>query len=69
MEGSFWRYNHDLADLYRDRLTLRQLWVRLKVILGDPDSPLVRAIRVDQADAEERAQVAGIDDALAPFLN
>lgn len=45
-------------------MTIRQLWVRLKVVLGDRDSALCRAIAVDQAEAEEAAQVSAIDDAL-----
>lgn len=65
MEGSFWALGHDLADLYRDEMTLRQLWVRTKVILSDPNSLLVRAIARAAAEAEEVEQVTGIDDALA----
>lgn len=50
-------------------MTLRQLWVRLTVVLGDPESPLVRAITRDRADAEDAAQVSGIDAALDLVTN
>jgi hypothetical protein len=46
-------------------MTLRQLWVRVKVILGDHDSPLVLSIRRTQEQAEEDEQISGMDDALA----
>lgn len=65
MEGSFWRLGHDLAELYRDHMTIRQLWVRLLVVLGDASSPLCLAIERDRRDAEDDAQVDSIDDALA----
>ncbi len=49
-------------------MTIRQLWVRIKAILGDPESPLVRAVRAAQAEAEENAEVDMVDGALNMFM-
>lgn len=49
-------------------MTIRQLWVRIKAIRSDPDSPLVREVRADEARAEAEAEKRAIDEALAPFM-
>lgn len=56
------RQQWDLADLYRDRLTLRQLWVRLKALPAD--SPLHESLLREQQEADEAKRVADLDDAL-----
>lgn len=56
------RQQWDLADLYRDRLTLRQLWVRLKALPGD--SPLHDSLVREREEAEEARRAADLDDAL-----
>lgn len=46
-------------------MTVRQLWVRLQVVLGDHESPLRLAIERDREAAEETDLIDGIDEALA----
>lgn len=66
LEGSFLRYGlGDLADLYRDRLTLRQLWVR--VTACPPDSPLWNAWRHARDEAEAQRKVDEVEDTLSIF--
>lgn len=55
----------DLADLYRDRMTLRQLWVRVKALPWE--APLFVEWRAAVEKAAERDKVAGVEDALAMF--
>lgn len=45
-------------------MTIRQLWVRTRAILDDPESPLCRAIERARLEAEEDQQIAGMDAAL-----
>ena len=66
LEGSFLRYGlGDLGDLYRDRLTLRQLWVRIQAC--PEDSPLWLAWRSAQERAEAERKVAEVEDTLSIF--
>lgn len=62
MEGSFWRLGHDLADIYTGRMSLRRLQVCIDVIVQDPKSPLVAALREAHAEAERQAASAALDD-------
>lgn len=52
----------DLGDLYRDRMTLRQLWVRLREL--PYESGFHAAIRKDHEDAEEQRVQTELDDVL-----
>lgn len=55
----------DLADFYADRLTLRQLKVRL---LGlPPEAPTWDLLREEHEKAHARRQAADIEDVLARF--
>lgn len=66
VEGSFLRYGlGDLADLYRDRMTLRQVWVRIQALPGD--APLWEAVRADQEVAAERQKLRDLDNVLDMF--
>lgn len=66
LEGSFLRYGlGDLGDLYRDRLTLRQLWVRVMACPGD--SPLWVEWRSRRDEAEAERKVTEVEDTLAIF--
>lgn len=67
MEGSFWRLGHDLADIYTGEMTLRQLWLRINLLREEPDSPLRRAFREAQAEAEQQKRDADLDDALTRY--
>jgi hypothetical protein len=49
-------------------MTLRQLWVRLQVVLSDPQSLLNLALDRDRAEADETEQITDIDDALANVM-
>lgn len=42
-----------MADLYRGRMSLRQVWVRIRAL--PPDSPLWIVLRGEFAEAEEQA--------------
>lgn len=57
------RCGWDLADLYRDELTLRQLWVRLKALPAD--APLVAALNAAEEQAQRAEEAAAVDDAMA----
>lgn len=55
----------DLGDLYRERLTLRQVWVRIRAL--PPDSAVHRSVH-DQAEKAQTDQLAqDVEDALAMF--
>lgn len=56
------RCGWDLADLYRDRMSLRELWVRVQALPHDAPLWTVQAAAVEKAKAEKRS--ADIDDAL-----
>jgi hypothetical protein len=60
LEGSFLRCGWDLADVYRDRMTIRQLWVRIQAL--PPDSPLHGALRAEHEKAEQAKRSAALDD-------
>ena len=61
-----WVYAHtDLGDFYRDRLTLRQIWVRIKAL--PPDAPLIAVIEAMDADAEAEAKQREVEETLARF--
>lgn len=55
----------DLADIYRDRMTLRQLWVRIRAL--PDDSPLAYELAAMAAEAERDKQSTAIDEALNRF--
>lgn len=59
------RCGWDLADVYRDRLTLRQVWVRIKAL--PPDAPLWAAVAADE-DRSERARLADDIDAALTMM-
>lgn len=63
VEGALWRYGTDLADLYRDQMTLRQLWVRIRALPGD--SPVHRAVEDARVRAELDQKAQDVDDAIA----
>ena len=54
--------------MYRDRLSIRQLWVRVDAALRDPDSPLKVAVLAAKAEADEDETVTGLDEALANVI-
>ena len=55
-------YGVDLGDLYRDRMTLRQAWVRIKALpAGSPLHQSLDRAR-EAADLDQQAQT--VDDAL-----
>ena len=43
-------------------MTVRQLWLRVQVIVQDPRSPLCVALREVQAKEEARQKSAALDD-------
>lgn len=59
------REGWDLADFYRDNLTLRQVWVRIKAL--PPGSPLHIAIDREQETADRDRMAADVHAALGPF--
>lgn len=60
------RYNlGDLGDLYRDEMTLRQVWVRFWAL--PPDAPLLVVLRAEQEKAEADQRSADLDDALTRY--
>lgn len=66
VEGSFLRYGlGDLADLYRGRMSLRQVWVRIQAL--PDDAPLWNAVRVEHELAEERRKLHDLDNVLDMF--
>lgn len=66
MEGSLWVYGHtDLTDFYRDRLTLRQIYVRIRALPAE--APLVRLLAAEQEKAEVEAKEREVMRTLAPF--
>lgn len=61
-----WVYGHtDLTDFYRDRLTLRQVWVRLVALPAE--APVWGVLEGMEERAKEARQVNEIDQALAMF--
>jgi len=61
-----WVYAHtDLGDFYRDRLTLRQIWVRIKAL--PPDAPLLAILEAEAGEAQAQAKADEIDALLAQF--
>lgn len=65
-----WVYGHtDLTDFYRDRLTLRQVMVRLLALPATPPNraPIWDLLEDMDTQAAARRQVADIEGALARF--
>lgn len=65
VEGALALSGIDLADLYRERMTLRQLWVRIRAL--PPESAVHRSVHEagEKADADQLER--GVLDALAIF--
>lgn len=55
----------DLGDLYRDRLSLRQVWVRIRAL--GPDEALARELHAATEKAEDDRRQTDVEDALAAF--
>lgn len=55
----------DLADLYRERMTLRQVWVRVRAL--PPGSAVHRSVQDGLEKAESSQMVQDVEDALAMF--
>jgi len=54
--------------LYRDRLSLRQVWVRIVALRQMPEfTPLDGVLDAEQEQAAERRERELNDEALAPF--
>lgn len=55
----------DLGDLYRERLTLRQVWVRIRAL--PPTSAVHRSVHEEGEKADADQLERGVLDALALF--
>jgi hypothetical protein len=66
LEGSFLRCGWDLADVYRDRMTIRQLWVRIRALPAD--APLWESYRAEEQKAEQAKRSAALDDVHNRYL-
>lgn len=66
VEGSLWVHGRtDLADLYRDRLSLRQVWVRYRALPAE--APIWAVLRDEYEKAENEKREAEVAALLAQF--